>query len=939
MAKTKMFCKNSVQFGCVFIQLIIIFQSFAQENHPRLFITPEIISNLKKEIAVEGSYKSDVYKMMKNRVDNRLWDQYSIGTVDSGSYEKSNMMVESALIYHITGDTSYSNLVYQQIISMYSGYQFERITPEDGLGLERAHTGSSMGIAYDWCFNAWSPSQQATIKSKITRALDLWPSYTHTNLSSDYQESNWVPVCRGAELLLMIAGAQEETRKERYALLRQILQAHIDNSYGNIGITQEGYGYTTYGGGMLLAASLAALNISDSTLFKLLKQENLWIFPTYARSFQKNIPVLQSGVSHLHECAQGMESMIFPLLDTTSLPYYRYYFDRTYGNLGLGPLQTRLYGWRSSAAWALIYYPDTSHSRDPSTVLPLVAVDKMESIYLGRNCWKDENDIQILYCGAQMPTSKGWKSPDCGKLNIMGFGSSFSGGCGRDLNESAMSNFLVNGSLGEIAGSIDLSTVDTKGWYVISNNTKKFEKYGVLSSKRHCLVDLQKQHNYDALLSTYDCALSRTIRNFTWQMNLGDEYGNDSIKPIFGKENNMSTMTLFSRNSGYLKAWLLSPQQGFFAGGDPVRVTVTDTSAKIWIAMILGQGTPRVASRIGTDLDGLIRIDSSRIRINQFSNRLEYFNLAHASYLYSIKVDSILSISRHKGPMQQNYANFYSNSSIMLLSTPIHGRVDFAETGEFTYRPDKGFIGEDGFKCLVHRYDIDDTVNVWISVTSNESSLTPIPPSISTQSQNSNPSCPIIKWGWQGTQDPKIDTNSISYTLEISKDSAFSTDSVFSKLTGLTSNEIPLCNVIKTSSSLQNKTLWVRISAQDKKGYSTGYGAPTNIPISPTDLRYSQLQDISNSHSFDIKLLRVKSTPNILEMQVIIPKLSTQTQRVTIVAKNLLSQKIASLYEGNLTPGHHNLIINMATPISRGIMICEIKCGNERRALRVPVLR
>ena len=65
--------------------------------------------------------------------------------------------------------------------------------------------------AYDWCYNTWSQDQREYVKDVLKRSLDVWPKYSHSQLQVD-RGSNWAAVCRGAELVMLLASYEDRAR-------------------------------------------------------------------------------------------------------------------------------------------------------------------------------------------------------------------------------------------------------------------------------------------------------------------------------------------------------------------------------------------------------------------------------------------------------------------------------------------------------------------------------------------------------------------------------------------------------------------------------------------------------------------------------------------------------------------------------------------------------
>jgi hypothetical protein len=70
-------------------------------------------------------------------------------------------------------------------------------------------------------------------------------------------------------------------------------------------------------------------------------------------------------------------------------------------------------------------------------------------------------------------------------------------------------------------------------------------------------------------------------------------------------------------NSGYLKGWVIHPQETNIITGDPLQVTINDSNVKIWIVMMLGIGIPPKAIVKGEGMDTQIEIENMIIKYDQ----------------------------------------------------------------------------------------------------------------------------------------------------------------------------------------------------------------------------------------------------------------------------------------------------------------------------------
>ena len=79
--------------------------------------------------------------------------------------------------------------------------------------------------------------------------------------------SNWVAVCRGGELMMILGIGEQAIRSTRVNILLNDLRTHLQNGHDVIGGTQEGIGYAGYGGIFLLPAIYASRDAGFNLLW------------------------------------------------------------------------------------------------------------------------------------------------------------------------------------------------------------------------------------------------------------------------------------------------------------------------------------------------------------------------------------------------------------------------------------------------------------------------------------------------------------------------------------------------------------------------------------------------------------------------------------------------------------------------------------------------
>lgn len=382
-----------------------IIKAEEKAKHPRLFVNKTRIEQIRNAIQVPNSHHQQAFLALKNRVDQNDWRIYgSDRSQGNWNYFRSHLAKESAFAYLITRNRSYAQIVYDNIRAIYDDPDPDQRLPDRNYGLSRAMVGSHMAIAYDWAYQGLTETQREFIKTKINEALDAWVDYQHGNLRHPLLASNWVAVCRGGELVMMLAVYEEENRQERYNQLKQWLKTHLINGYGKLGLSQEGIGYTSYAGTFLLPAVYALESVGDKELTLYLQELDFWRLVMYAGAFFMDKEYgerrfLSSGVSHAGIIDEGWLSLLLKTVPNLQLPFYRYFYDRITGIYAQGTAQQKFDDRRGATPWAIIYYPESAPSFDPTGIFSSVVTDYKRGAYFFRNRWQNENDILMSIMG------------------------------------------------------------------------------------------------------------------------------------------------------------------------------------------------------------------------------------------------------------------------------------------------------------------------------------------------------------------------------------------------------------------------------------------------------------------------------------------------------------------------------------------------------------
>ncbi len=597
------------------------------QQHPRLMVTAERIAVIQKAVQVRDSHHAQAFVAMKARVDADDFEKaYSDHIRD---YKRSYKAREAAMLSLVSPSAAerqrYAQVSFQTISDMYSDPAAERFAHK-GYGLGRAMMGLGLAVSYDWCYDKWNDEQRKFVRQKIEQALQAWPKYGHANFGG-VKGSNWVAVCRGGEIMLILALGEEKQRESRYRRLKRDLELHMRNGFGDLGVSQEGIGYTEYPGGFLLPACYAAASVGDGSLLRVAKTRAWWRLAMYSHSFQPHErKFVMTGVAHSTNYDEGWVSLLLNMVPDEQMPYYVWWYDRHMGRLAPGDAQAKFDADRAGTVWSLLYYPAQVKPRDPTGVFPHAVADN-RGYYLFRNRWQDENDLLLTLSADAHSHSKAWNQPEALAINIMGYNTRFIGGPGKERDDSLFSALLVDGKYQPGRGKPDTGERDhfetmKHGGYAIVDGGAHYQALGVHSARRHMVVDFSLGEG-QGIMSTLDQVRSGNAHDYTWQANLGSDRDDGGVKVTSGNENGRPYFVMTGRNKGFVKAWVMHPADARISStDDPVRVITRGSDADIWIVMLAGQGTPPQAAISGEGLGASLAVTGRTVRYNAQNDRV-----------------------------------------------------------------------------------------------------------------------------------------------------------------------------------------------------------------------------------------------------------------------------------------------------------------------------
>jgi hypothetical protein len=588
----------------------------AWEEHPRLILHAQRLAEIRKAIMVQGSHHQQAFSVLEKKVQQNDFRLFR-ASEGNWNYARAYMAQAAAFLFQLTGDTTYAHIAYQTVSDIFSDPGPERRLPysesygdkvDRNYGLSRATVGLGLAYTYDWCYHAWTPAQRLFVKEKMQQALDSWQTYRHANLESRHQASNWVAVCRGGELILMLAAGEEKERKERFAFLKYSLSQHLQNAYSPAGFTQEGIAYCGYAGIFLLPALYALESTGDTALLEKAKEKAWWRWLMFAGTFIPNENgarhVMQTGVDGMAPANEGWASLLLHLVPSAELSQYLYFYDRHEGKLAKAPATQKYDALRAGMVWALLYYPETVKAKNPSGEAGFSALADTEAgMYYFRNRWQDEQDIIVSLMADKRHHSHAWDQAEAFQVQFAGLGTFFTQGPFKERQAYRYSTLLVDGqnSLhnkqnGHTGGTVQYLKGKNKAAAIVIDGGEKYKALRV-EAQRHAFVSFPAPDV--AMIALNDYMQADTAHAYTWNLHLGEEVKaeiNEGVRTY-------TTFLLQGKNTAYVKGWVLPAWDSSLSGAEvnivqpqagvqALQVETQGKSGSIRVVLLLGRGIP-----------------------------------------------------------------------------------------------------------------------------------------------------------------------------------------------------------------------------------------------------------------------------------------------------------------------------------------------------------
>lgn len=282
------------------------------------------------------------------------------------------------MAYHLTGDRTYTDRLYEALVSMGS---FPNWNPNHHLDPARISLGFS--IAYDWCYDAWTPEQKEFIENTVYNKLlyEAAEGYKSAdakmnNFATDDSNHN---IATNGNIAVAAMAFMDAFPEECKYILKNAIRGtdYMMYRWGPDGSWYEGLGYWDFT--MTFTVNmLSSLESTFGTTFGLDKCDGLDSAAEFAINSQT-----QNGVHNY--CDTNLTAETLKLYTPEML-----WLGRKYKNAGVtqAVLKNNPEGFsvNDDFAYALLWYDTSVTSTD--ITLPLQAIYEADDVITMRNNWE-----------------------------------------------------------------------------------------------------------------------------------------------------------------------------------------------------------------------------------------------------------------------------------------------------------------------------------------------------------------------------------------------------------------------------------------------------------------------------------------------------------------------------------------------------------------------
>lgn len=604
----------------------------AMTERPLIFVTSQRLEEIRTACGVEGSTHALAWQQLLRKLDRIAEGSFEppkAQNMEKAPYHLGYEATCQAFAFLITQDRAWAEAAYATLSRLTDPDRPESMVPLRHSGLARATIGAAVATTFNWCHAAWTESQRSHVEQAVICALDDWPNFEHPNLFNDPgRGSNWVAVCRGGELVMMIAAGLQHQRADRFAYLKSQLSLHVQNGYDELGVSQEGIGYIGYAGIFLQRARLALLSMGDQDLDPVFQTRNwhrLAMFAGSFATFQNQKPAnepagrqgawLMSGVGGPGIGDEGWASMLLGCAPSELAPYFLWWFDHhlgIYSSLGPDAMFDKR---REGLVWTLIYYTEHLVPADPTGDDRFLGAIGKAGLGFFRNRWEDGEDILVSLHADTHTHPNAWDQPEALQIGLMAHRTLYIAGPNKERGPDRFSTLLVDGQhhhpemRSHANGKLEGFEANRNGGWMIVSGGSQYEALGIERVTRQLLVRFDNPQN-KAIISTLDTIQSSRPHRYAWQACTRDPGECFDVRTGIGDGVDTPLFTLRpgdDTNTGRVFGWaFLLPSPGTEMPTDcrpviqndaPLQIGFAGTNAILWVIMLVGNADESPTAR------------------------------------------------------------------------------------------------------------------------------------------------------------------------------------------------------------------------------------------------------------------------------------------------------------------------------------------------------
>ena len=554
----------------IILILIIVTATGFTKTHPRLLFGPDDIPGLRERLDEEP------FATMAERIEREA----SEATDRDDLYQHDHRMVNCGFMYILSGDSSWAKKAKKHVNTILNSGEWNR---SDIKGLASYMHGKAVALAYDMCYNAWSPTYRSNVSDHLVPHADMindhGGKYQNRSPASNWQGNRF----SSAGLCYLATDTPFDTLRLNncWQKLVTYCKENMGDDPQSRGWNIEGIGYTTYPFGNFIGAFGIAMAGFDSErdIRKTVESVRWLPWTVYANACRITNYNDYYGVhpdfgdDNSTVRGEGTMGLAFYYCYDELIPGLKYWYNRLVGAQGDGSYDY----WRGGAIYGYLYYPDKVEEKNPMLFDKWLDgfIDTGGNGYMTyRNQYKDSTDMVAQFY-VKRRGNKGHNGPDALSFRILGLDTPWAVGGGRygpeinghDAYLSSMNTLYpkdpesrdldVNGNSGRIVGEPFLRP-DGSG-HVIAN--MRMNNVGTMGHKRWFVADYSKKAGCEAVYVIGD----RSVNGVFWQI-----CTLETQDITFDGEN--KTFRIEGAHGSSLKGWLLyNKGPHFFTKGTRIR--------------------------------------------------------------------------------------------------------------------------------------------------------------------------------------------------------------------------------------------------------------------------------------------------------------------------------------------------------------------------------